>query len=172
MNVKEASNYLLQEIEEPHNGLPQEVFDLAASIVPMVNVDLLVQNKDGEVLLAWRDDGKNIGWHIPGGIIRFKETFEERIQKTAKNELGAEVSFDENPLKISEIFMPYQYRGHFISFLYKCHLPEGFVIDNKSKDETENGYLKWHNRMPNNLVQGQKCYEEFLYDIFTEEGHG
>lgn len=163
MNINEASEYLLQEIKEPHNGLPQEVFDLVASIVPMVNVDLLVQNKDGAVLLAWRNDGKNLGWHIPGGIIRFKEKFEERIQKTALSELGTEVSFDKNPIKINEIFMPYQHRGHFISFLYKCYLPEGFVINNKSKGENENGYLKWHNHMPNNLVQGQKCYEKFLH---------
>lgn len=168
MQAKDASEYLLKKVKNPHDGLPQEVFDLAASIVPMVNVDLFIQNEQNEVLLAWRDDGKNVGWHIPGGIIRFKETFEERIQKTAIDELGTEVSFDENPLKISEIFMPYQHRGHFISFLYKCYLPEGFIIDNKSKCEDENGYLEWHNQMPNNFVQGQKCYEEFLSKYFLE----
>jgi colanic acid biosynthesis protein WcaH len=167
MTIKDASEYLLSEIKNPHDGLPQEVFDLVASIVPMVNVDLLVQNDKGEVLLSWRDDGKNLGWHIPGGIIRFKESFEERIQKTALAELGTKVDFDSEPLKISEIFMPYQHRGHFISFLYCCYLPNGFIIDNGEKKETENGFLKWHSRMPNNIVNGQNCYEKFLFQCFN-----
>jgi colanic acid biosynthesis protein WcaH len=57
--------------------------------------------------LTWRDDGYcNPGWHIPGGIIRFKETIATRIKVVARYELGAEVDFDPVPLAINEVIHP------------------------------------------------------------------
>lgn len=142
-------------------GLPDEVFSFVSSVTPMVNVDLLVSDEAGRVLLAWRKDERSEGWHIPGGIVRFKETFAQRIHRTALKELGVDVSFDETPLKISEIFMPYQRRGHFISFLYRCRLPEGYDVGQQEKRSGEDGYLAWQNTIPS-LVPGQGVYEEFL----------
>lgn len=42
----------------------------------MVNVDLLIKNvSSNETLLTWREDEYyGPGWHVPGGIVRFKET--------------------------------------------------------------------------------------------------
>lgn len=152
-------------IYNAETGMVDDVFTFVASVTPMVNVDLLIRDKEGRVLLAWRDDGHNYGWHIPGGIVRFKETFEERIQKTAVTELGTKVSFDREPVKISEIFMPYQRRGHFISFLYRCEVDEGYVLNNQVLENTS-GFLKWHSEMPELLVEGQMCYYEYLKTIF------
>ncbi len=152
------ANIALQTAEQ---GLPDDIFNFVASVVPLVNVDLLIENKKHQILLAWRDDGKNLGWHIPGGIIRFKESFYERIQKTALRELGSRVIVDEYPLKISEIILPYQCRGHAVSLLYRCYLPDEYHIDNQKLLPTSDGYLQWHNFLPS-LVNGQKCYESFL----------
>lgn len=148
-------------------GLSDDVFSFVASVTPMINVDLLIE-RDGKVLFAWRDDGKNLGWHIPGGIIRYKETFHDRIIKTALNEIGTEVTYDENPIKISEIFMPYQRRGHSISLLYKCYVDDDYVIDNHVRNEHDEGYLKWFDKCPEELVEGQNCYKEFLEKYFNE----
>lgn len=148
----------------PEQGLPDEIFDFVASVVPMTNVDLLIENDKHQILLAWRDDGKNLGWHIPGGMLRFKETLHERIQKTALNELGCRVEADDEPLKISEIIMPYQRRGHSISLLYRCRLPKEYRIDNGFKDEHTEGYLRWHDAVPK-LVEGQSCYQAFLEEL-------
>lgn len=156
--------YLRAALLGAEKGLDDDVFTFVASVTPMVNVDLLVYDDVGRVLLSWRDDGKNLGWHIPGGIIRFKETFEERIQKTAIKELGTKVEYKKDPVKISEIFMPYQRRGHFISFLYECRLPQECEIVNKVNDREE-GFLKWHDSMPEPLVEGQMCYFDFLKSI-------
>lgn len=161
MDIEKLQSEIPVALENAERGLPDEVFSFVASVTPMVNVDLLIQDEHGRILLAWRDDGKNFGWHIPGGIIRFKETFAERLQKTAIRELKTEITFDENPLKVTEIFMPYQRRGHFISFLYRCYLPNDYTIDNAEKKSTEDGYLMWHEVSPK-LVDGQKCYEDFL----------
>lgn len=164
MDILKLQTEIPQALKNAEQGLPDEVFSFVASITPMVNVDLLIQDDKGRVLLAWRNDGHNYGWHIPGGIIRFKETFADRLHKTAIKELNTDITFDEQPLKITEIFMPYQRRGHFISFLHKCYLPKGYEIDNGEKNSDAEGYLKWHEKAPQ-LIEGQKCYEEFLKNL-------
>ena len=164
MDILKLQSEIPVALENAEKGLPDEVFSFVASVTPMVNVDLLIQDAQERILLAWRDDGKNYGWHIPGGIVRFKETFSSRLHKTAIRELKSDVTFDETPIKITEIFMPYQRRGHFISFLYKCYLPQDYAIDNSGKKTNEDGYLKWHEVLPE-LVDGQKCYEEFLKNL-------
>lgn len=163
---------LIAELETGLNGaeqgLPDEVFSYVASVTPMVNVDLFVTDSKKGVLLAWRKDGYGDGWHIPGGIVRFKETFAERILRTAQRELGSVVTFDEKPLKITEIFMEQQRRGHFISFLFNCYLPDNFDINEKNSGlcETDDGFLKWHNAYPENLVYGQqRAYKKIISDF-------
>ncbi len=92
MNSFEYLEELLHKELKPQEGLPEPVFEFVSSVTPMVNVDLLVRDKDGRILLAWREDkfsGKV--WHIPGGIIRFQESMETRIHKVAQQELGAEI---------------------------------------------------------------------------------
>ena len=64
-------------------GLPQELFWLVSSLTPIPNVDLLITDSRGCVLLAWRkDEFYGEGWHIPGGCIRYGETMMERLHKT------------------------------------------------------------------------------------------
>ena len=155
-------------LEGAEQGLPDEVFSFVSSVVPMVNVDLFIQDDAKGVLLAWRNDMDGGGWHIPGGIVRFKETLHSRIIKTAENELNTRIAFDSDPIQINEIFMPYQRRGHFISFLYRCYLPDDYSVCNDSKSEMYDGYLKWHDKLPIKLVEGQKCYQEFLEKVINE----
>lgn len=155
-------------IKNAEEGLPDEVFTFVASVTPMINVDLLIV-QNNKLLLSWRDDGRNIGWHIPGGIIRFKETINNRIIKTSLNEIGATVSYNAVPIKMSEIFMDYQRRGHFISLLYECSVPDGFEIDNSGLSENDSGYLKWFDYEPANIVEGQKCYKGYISEYMGWE---
>jgi colanic acid biosynthesis protein WcaH len=46
-------------------------------LTPLVNVDLLIKHAKGRTLLSWRNDGcSGTGWHIPAGIVRFREEHE------------------------------------------------------------------------------------------------
>lgn len=86
-------------------GLPEKEFLYVSLVTPLINVDLLVINEDGEILLSWRDDeyyGR--GWHIPEGIIQHGETMRKRLELTAERELGFIPEFENTPCKISEIF--------------------------------------------------------------------
>jgi len=163
MNTTEAITVLEQAISDPKVGLPEEIFKLVSRLTPMVNVDLLVKDEQNRILLAWRDDEySGSGWHIPGGIVRFKESLENRIQQVAMSELKTEVSFNSEPISLNQAFCNPNTRGHFISLLYNCTVKEGFQPDNTGISETEPGYLKWHESCPNNLIQVHDMYKSYI----------
>ena len=163
MTIAEAVHFLDENIPDRRVGLPDDIFYFITRTTPMVNVDLLIKDEKGRILLAWRDDEYCCGWHIPGGIVRYMETFEQRIQKTAEKELGINVSFDPAPLSIEEILLPeLKNRGHFISFLYKCSVPESFVPDNDGKKPNTSGFLMWHDTCPDNLIKVHERYRKFI----------
>ena len=141
------------------DGLPLELFHFVSRSTPIVNVDLLIKDEIGRILLAWRDDEfAGSGWHVPGGIIRFKETMEDRIKKVAMIEIGVEVEYDPNPLAYNEVILDHDTRGHFLSFLHLCHLRGDFEPDNKDLKPTDPGFLKWHDECPENIIDVHQIY--------------
>jgi colanic acid biosynthesis protein WcaH len=164
MTIYDAVHFLDNNIPDKTVGLPDDIFYFISRTTPLVNVDLLVKDKKDRLLLIWRDDEYyGPGWHIPGGIIRFKETLEQRIQRTAKLELGTEVSFDPAPLTIEQFIMPrWENRAHFISFLYRCSVPEGFSPDNSTRKSSDAGYIAWHDNCPENFLNSQDPYRKFF----------
>ena len=155
----------------PKDGLGEELFLTVSSLVPIVNVDLLVYNCKGQFLLTWRDDphcGK--GWHVPGGCIRFKETCADRIRKVAQKELGIkDIKFDHEPIKIFEIINRehrdienQNERGHFITLVYKCYAPSDFIIEGQPYRDGEVGFMQWFYQLPDNLLSIQSCYKEII----------
>ena len=164
MNIAEAIAILNKEIIDPQTGLPDEIFYFISRITPLVNVDLLIKDERGRALLAWRDDKHTSkGWHIPGGIVRFKETMETRIKKVAESEIGTEVQFEPAPIAVNEIIIKEKdIRGHFISVLYKCSLSSKFVPNNKGLSNKDPGYLEWHEGGPENLLKFHEIYREQL----------
>lgn len=157
---------------DARKGLPEDVFLLVSSLSPIPNVDLLIVNKDNQVLLSWRDDpyyGK--GWHIPGGCIRFGETMLERVHKTALEEIGCDVIVEPIPIGIQEtILQPRKHlkylndRGHNISILFKCRLPEGYEVNNHGRLLETPGFLQWFERFPSNFLKLHLGYGEVLKD--------
>ena len=165
MNITEACQYLDKQIPDKTTGLPDELFYFISRLTPLVNTDLLIRDKQGRSLLAWRDDiycGK--GWHIPGSIVRFKESLEHRIIETAKKELGTtDIVYNKIPLSIREIILSeHDNRAHFISFLYECSLVKDFTIANDGKTERVPGFLAWHKSCPYNLIPVQEPYRKYI----------
>lgn len=164
MEIEDAISFLEEQIPDSSKGLPDQVFYFASKITPLVNVDLLIQDEHGRILLAWRDDEyAGSGWHLPGGVVRFKETLETRIQKVAETEVGTMVRCDLIPVAMFQnISESHDTRGHFIAFLYKCSLPSEFIPDNKELSETDRGYVKWHDTCPDNLLACQDVYRAYI----------
>lgn len=164
MNIADAIAVLDKQVPNPSAGLPDELFYYISKITPLVNVDLLIKDENGRTLLSWRDDqycGK--GWHVPGGVVRFRETLETRVKKVAETEIGTSVDFDPNPIAINQIILnECEIRSHFISILYKCSLSSAFVPENKGISNTDPGYLMWHDNCPDNLLKFHEIYRKFL----------
>ncbi|HPJ92651.1 MAG TPA: NUDIX domain-containing protein [Deltaproteobacteria bacterium] len=168
MKIAEQVHMLESCIENPSDGLPEEIFLFISRITPLVNVDLLIKNEQHQTLLTWRDDGYYPpSWHIPGGIIRYKETAFDRIKAVALNELGTEVTFKSEPVAINEVIHPLrEVRGHFISLLYECSiaapLDEGLRY---KKGSPTAGHWAWHSKCPHNIIPVHEMYRNYIQPV-------
>ena len=164
MEIRKILDLLEPLIENPTEGLPDEIFAFVSTITPLVNVDLLIKNKKNQTLLTWRNDGYNPpGWHIPGGIIRYKETIADRLSAVALNELGANIRFTKDPLAVRGIMTSRKFRGHAISLLYECTLTTPLIKELEYKKGTpKSGEWAWHNKCPDNILSVQEIYRKFI----------
>jgi len=149
---------------DPRRGLSADVFRFVSRITPLVNVDLLIQDDRSRTLLTWRDDEfYGPGWHVPGGIIRYKESAADRIHACAREELGADVASDGAPLLVLESTREQDTRGHHISLLFRCRLlspPDG--ARRAASDRPPSGQWRWHDRCPPDLLEAQRPYAPFF----------
>jgi colanic acid biosynthesis protein WcaH len=165
VDLSEIVKQLKSSLGDPSQGLPEEVFLFVAAVTPMVNVDLLIRDDGGRTLLTWRDDGfLPAGWHIPGGIVRYKETLADRIAAVAATELGTTVTFRPEPLAVKELILPdWPVRGHFISFLYDCRLSGSLPEAMHCRGESHRaGQWAWHEKCPPGFMAVQDMYRDFF----------
>ena len=156
---------VLGHIKNAKDGLPIEVFYFISQLTPLINVDLLVKNKKGQVLLTWRaDQFYGPAWHMPGGIIRFKERIEDRINKVAQIELGALVEYGADPINIRGLInSDRDVRGHFISMLFICKLTSKLPQENEYlKGDPKPGQWAWHDGAPDNLLRVHEGFRKYI----------
>lgn len=167
---RKAVEFLRRAEIDADAGMPQELFLLVSSLVPLPNVDLLVVNKQNQLLLSRRNDPYYPkSWHIPGGCMHFHDDFAQRIQETAIKELGSTVTFDEPPLAVRNVFrgcneelLHPRERGHNVAILFRCGLPDGYRINNGNRGEDDDGYLKWFDRLPDDFLAIQHVFDDVL----------
>ena len=165
--VDKSANSILEYCAYPDEGLPEKIFLMVSALVPIPNVDLFIFNKKKEILLLWRDDiffGK--GWSIPGGCIRFNETLEQRVHRTALKELGQDVKIIEGPIAVRDVIrgpnknLKYpNYRGHNITIPYICGLSDENI-------DSDNKNIRWFNKIPENILKVHHVY----FDLFEQYG--
>lgn len=168
--LRSAVDLIGQLVPNASGGLPDDVFYLISRMTPLINVDLLIVNDQNEKLLTWREDRfYGPGWHIPGGIIRFKETAHQRIVQTAKLELGVEVEFERTPVLVDELInADRETRGHFISMIYRCRLVSDLNLENRasSLSKAEAGQWIWVKEIPANMIKQQLRFKR----LFSNDG--
>lgn len=165
-NLNTHFSAILAAVGNARAGLSNPVFLFVSQLVPMVNVDLLIKNSQGQTLLTWREDAfYGPGWHVPGGIIRFKELAETRIQKTAQAELGVSVLAGSHPICVKEVMaINRDVRGHFVSMLYDCKLEGALNIARIYQPHVpnQNGHWQWHDGCPENIIPQHEMYREYM----------
>lgn len=163
-DIKEIIADLETFVPDPSSGLPEELFLFVSRMTPLMNVDLLIKDENHQTLLTWRDDGYwPAGWHIPGGIIRYKEKIADRVNAVARGELGAEVEFAPVPLSINELMLKEtKNRGHFISLLYQCRLVTKPAKRLRCTGSPKPGEWMWHDGCPANLLTPHDVYRKYI----------
>ena len=164
-DLQRAVDELESLIPSPQQGLPEPVFRLLSRFTPLLSVDLLIKDVGGQTLLTWRhDEFYGPGWHVPGGIVRYKESAVHRIAEVARLELRAQVESEPVPLSIQEFIRPNRTdRGHIVSMLYRCRLLT--ALDDRLRFNLgipSPGHWQWHSSCPKDLIQEQRPYERYL----------
>lgn len=166
--VDELKRAMEQHGVVPETGLGTELFLFASTLMPVVNVDLLIFDRQGRVLLSWRDDPHvGTGWHVPGRCVRFQETLGESIDRCAQEEIGTHLRHSAEPIKVYEFhwdehreaLRDQRERAHFITLVYRCLIPDGYKIGQNETNEKTPGSLKWFDGIPDDILPLQKCYQ-------------
>ena len=151
---------ILAKLSGPGAELPPVLFRFVTEIAATSNVDLLVQDEQQRVLLAWRDDAFGAGWHVPGSIIRHREEIAHRIQACTGAEFGCELAVAERPVALIQIFDD---RGHSVSLCYTAMLqgtPGQPVVD--EGDTPQPGSLRWFDAVPDTLYPSHLVYRSVI----------
>ena len=126
-------------------NLGTKLFEQIIKVVPQTAVEtLIVDNIDnpGKILLTWRQDENYLGWHIPGGYIRFGEMPEDRLKKVVEKELGVSVrKYKDTHLNHTLIYS----RGHTIGLIYLVELESTQTTDGK-----------WFDKIPTPIIGRHK----------------
>ena len=156
---------------DPKKDLGKPLFEVVSGMVPNVNVDLLCYDSFNRFALVYRHDKfYGPGWHIPGGVLRFKEKLENRLTSTAKRELQINSITEVYRINISEIFAKERdVRGHFISFLFRAKSKE---LDKNSDfnphKNYENGSIAMFSKPPSNLIEQHKRFTHIMSRRFKK----
>ena len=165
--------HFLDRVLKPHRGLPRHLFHLISMLSPVVNVEAIVTDIESACLvLIYRDDEfYGPGWHLPGGIVRSRETMCSRIVKMVKAELNLDVDdFSiESCVSIAEsIDLIRSVRSHFVSFTFLIRVQSNFSFP-AFRDEHiyANGDIAVHTSVPSNLISEHIKYLSVLEEILS-----
>ena len=76
--------------------LEKETFKTVIKSTPLVSIDLVVKNSQGEYLLGYRTNQPAKGfWFVPGGRILKDESMDDAFVRLCQNELGLNAVRDE-----------------------------------------------------------------------------
>ncbi len=71
--------------------LSGDLFRSVVAATPLVAIDLVVENPQGEILLGLRNNRPAQGyWFVPGGRIRKNESLDAAFRRLTRDELGVE----------------------------------------------------------------------------------
>lgn len=85
--------------------LPDETFKSVIQHTPLISIDLIVRNEQGEVLLGKRVNAPAKGyWFVPGGRVRKNETLDDAFVRLVHEELGIESGLTRADAKFLGVF--------------------------------------------------------------------
>lgn len=113
--------------EQTTHFLPPAEFAAMVKNMPLIAIDLLVQDDKGHTLLGWRSNPPAQScWFVPGGRIRKNETMQAAFHRITQIELGTAFNIEQASFKgiyqhfYSENFLGEQGQStHYITLAYQ-----------------------------------------------------
>ncbi len=159
---------LLDRLAGPGATLPPPLFRFMTEVMATSNVDLLVEDPERGMLLAWRDDAVGIGWHVPGSIVRHREAVAHRIAACAADEFGCTLRAEAGPAALIEIFDD---RGHSVSLVFRARLlgePGRRVVGDWETPDA--GDLCWFRTLPTRMYPSHQVYRDVAAALAATPG--
>lgn len=122
--------------------LSKEAFKEVVKNTPLISIDFIIENSEGEILLGWRNNSPAKGfWFVPGGRIRKNEHFQAAFKRILKTETGIDYDMDDAIfLGIFEHFFPEEnfsgssdFGTHYVVLAYRIKLDSR--IENLPKEQ-------------------------------------
>lgn len=126
--------------------LEKQVFTTVIYNAPLISIDLLIENKDDQILLGFRNNRPAQGyWFVPGGRILKSESMDNAFKRLTLAELGTEFSRGQ-----AEFLGPYEHfyedfvfgegiSTHYVVLGYKIICD----IDINTLPNAQHGKYKW-----------------------------
>lgn len=147
--------------------LSDDVFQIIINNTPLISIDLIVKNNQGQVLLGKRNNppAKDF-WFVVGGRIRKNETFHQAFTRLTMQELGQSFSLDQ-----ANFIAPYQHFyddgifGNEISTHYVVLVYELVAENLNNLPLEQHNHYKWFNI--DELVKNTEVHQ-YTKDYFKE----
>ncbi|WP_419226884.1 GDP-mannose mannosyl hydrolase [Alteromonas marina] len=126
--------------------LEKQIFTTVIDSTPLVSIDLLIEDKHGQILLGYRNNRPAQGyWFVPGGRILKGESMDNAFKRLTLAELGTEFSRGQ-----AEFLGPYEHfyedfvfgegiSTHYVVLGYKIICD----IDINTLPNAQHGKYKW-----------------------------
>ncbi|NMU26793.1 NUDIX domain-containing protein, partial [Vibrio parahaemolyticus] len=76
--------------------LDKETFSLVVRSTPLVSIDLVIENAQGQTLLGLRNNRPAQGfWFVPGGRVLKGESLKDAFLRLCQDEVGLEVNIED-----------------------------------------------------------------------------
>ncbi|HCE2178900.1 TPA: GDP-mannose mannosyl hydrolase [Vibrio parahaemolyticus] len=145
--------------------LDKQTFTTIIDSTPLVSIDLLVENSQGQILLGLRNNRPAQGfWFVPGGRILKNESLKQAFSRLCSEELGIEASLESaKSIGIYEHFYSDSVFGdeistHYVVLAFKISVEQEFATLPKQQhsdyawfkpnealiDESVHTHTKWY----------------------------
>lgn len=127
--------------------LDKQTFSTVIASTPLVSIDLVITNKQGQALLGQRLNRPAKGfWFVPGGRILKDESLADAFRRLTLEELGQEFSIEQAQLQgpfdhfYQDNVFGDEFSTHYVAIAYKLALSQ--PLENLPLDLQHQGY-RW-----------------------------
>lgn len=153
--------------------LDDALFSSVVANTPLVSIDLVVRNSEGNVLLGQRTNRPALGmWFVPGGRIFKDELISDAFLRIAREELGAESPMNDGQfLGVYEHFYPDNYSGdafstHYVVLAYQLDLD----ISLNDLPQIQHDHYRWWERKE--MMDSEEVHLHSRWYLDSSQGIG